>query len=210
MKKCTTKIMPFILIFAVLLSFVPTVVLATDASDASAEGYYQITSAEQLDNVRNDLNGNYILCANISLEDYNWEPIGSIEYPFTGTFDGNGYTISNVTINKHFTMDNITTSEMNVGFFGYTNGATIKNLGIENASYNVTTDDFDNTNFSDVGGIAGTLNNTTVECSYFEGNINNRAGSMIFARSGGIAAIGLNSSITNCYSNSSILHMPLR
>ncbi len=201
MKKYIMKTITLILTFAVLMSVVSTAVYATDEQ---SDDYYRITTAEQLNEIRNNLGGKYILCANINLSGQSWEPIGSLENPFTGTFDGNGYTISNVTINKHLTVDNVASSEMNIGFFGYTNGATIKNLGIENASYNVTTGDFSDTNFSNVGGIAGTLNNTNVECSYFKGSISNSTGSYVFARSGGIAAIGLNSSVTNCYSHSNI------
>lgn len=37
----------------------------------------------------------------------------------TGTFDGNGHTISNMTINRH-------------GLFGVINGGTVKNIGFEN------------------------------------------------------------------------------
>ena len=201
MKKYAIKAITLVLMLSMLFSVVSTVVYATDGQ---SDDYYRITTAEQLNEIRNNLGGKYILCANINLSGQNWEPIGTLENPFTGTFDGNGYTISNVTINRHLTMDNIASSEMNIGFFGYTNGATIKNLGIENASYNVTTGDFSDTNFSNVGGIAGTLNNTNVECSYFKGSISNSAGSYVFARSGGIAAIGLNSSVTNCYNHSSI------
>ena len=46
-------------------------------------------------------------------------PIGSSSSPYKGTFDGNGYAISNATISGDGTY---------TGFFGYTSVATIKNL----------------------------------------------------------------------------------
>ena len=77
---------------------------------------YWITTPAELDNVRNDLSGHYVLMNNIDLSDYdNWEPIGSFvpvsdapedaetpdpKFAFTGTFNGNGYTISGLTIEQ--------------------------------------------------------------------------------------------------------------
>ena len=55
----------------------------------------------------------------------NWTPIGTSEKPYTGTFDGNGYTIRNLVINGG--------SNSNIGFFGVTHDGEIKNLTIENA-----------------------------------------------------------------------------
>ena len=55
----------------------------------------------------------------------NWTPIGTSAKPYTGTFDGNGYTIKNLVINGG--------SNSNIGFFGVTHNGEIKNLTIENA-----------------------------------------------------------------------------
>ena len=55
----------------------------------------------------------------------NWTPIGTKDKPYTGTFDGNGYTIKNLVINGG--------SNSNIGFFGVTHNGEIKNLTIENA-----------------------------------------------------------------------------
>lgn len=52
-----------------------------------------------------------------------WEPIGTSDVPYTGTFDGKGYTISGLYFNNP--------SESNVGLFGYigANGK-ISNVGV--------------------------------------------------------------------------------
>ena len=55
----------------------------------------------------------------------NWTPIGTSEKPFTGTFDGKGYTIKNLVIDGG--------SKSYIGLFGETRNGEIKNLTIENA-----------------------------------------------------------------------------
>lgn len=50
--------------------------------------------------------------------------IGTAAAPFTGVFDGQGHTISNVTVS----------GGENAGFFGVVKGATIKNLTLENVA----------------------------------------------------------------------------
>ena len=55
-----------------------------------------------------------------------WLPIGNIYEAFTGNYDGQGYSISNIFINR----DN----EDYVGLFGNTTNADIRNLTIENSS----------------------------------------------------------------------------
>ncbi len=54
--------------------------------------------------------------------DLGWEPIGSPSFlPFQATFNGNGYTISNLMINSNTSF---------VGLFGYTRKSEITNLGL--------------------------------------------------------------------------------
>jgi hypothetical protein len=58
-----------------------------------------IASAGDLYNVRNNLGGNYIQVADIDLSAYtNWEPIGGSWDRFSGSYYGNGYEISNLTV----------------------------------------------------------------------------------------------------------------
>ena len=74
----------------------------------------EIATADELKAVNDNLSGNYVLTADIDLEGAEWTPLGSFvqmgeegeeaetpdpEYAFTGTFDGQGNTISNFTIN---------------------------------------------------------------------------------------------------------------
>lgn len=59
----------------------------------------QIETAADFDSIRNNLNKNYILMNNITLdfsdpENKKWKSVGNYEYPFTGNFDGNNKTIT--------------------------------------------------------------------------------------------------------------------
>ena len=71
-----------------------------------------------------DYSGKYIsLTSNIDLQGRNWVPIGKAAHPFAGTFNGNGYVISNPTAND---IDN----DGYEGLFGYNTGIITK-VGVE-------------------------------------------------------------------------------
>ena len=125
---------------------------------------YLVLNPIHLNQLRNFLNkdGVYFkLMANIDLTEFiedeysqaGWMPIGNNSSQFKGTLDGNGKTISGLTINRE-NMDY-------VGLFGDTRSATIKNLTIKG---NVK-------GRNSVGGIAGDLESGTMTNCTFEGNI---------------------------------------
>ena len=62
------------------------------------EGYVGIYKAEDLDLIREDPDGNFILMADIDLGGKEHTPIGDYLNPFDGKFNGNGHVISNFTI----------------------------------------------------------------------------------------------------------------
>ena len=101
--------------------------LTNDTYNYPAAGYSPIYTVTDLDKVREDLGGSYWLMNDIDLSSYtNWNPIGTLERPFYGEFQGNGYIIDNMTI------ANVV---RNVGLFGHANsGALIEKLGVTNAS----------------------------------------------------------------------------
>ena len=119
----------------------------------------EIATAEELAAINDNLAGHYILTADIDLSGYeNWTPIGAFQslsdapedaeiphpdYAFTGTFDGQGHTISNLTIASQL--------PMGVGLFGCAAGtengaASISNFTLENVNIS---------GFSLVGGAVG-------------------------------------------------------
>jgi len=101
------------------------------------EPVIQVSSVEDLNNVRNDLDGNYIQIADIDLSGAPWVTIGTYSNHFTGNYDGNRYKITNLNF----------TGGHNVGLFSVISG-NIENLVLENLSINSE---------SRVGGLAGRL-----------------------------------------------------
>ena len=91
---------------------------------ASAQGQIEISEAEDLTEV--SVEGNYIVVNDIDasgIEDF--EPIGDEENRFVGSFDGDGYVISGLTVNG--------SDSEHVGFFGYVGSeGTVTNVGLEN------------------------------------------------------------------------------
>ena len=121
---------------------------------AIAQGYTVIKTAEDLKAMKNNPNGKYILMGDIDLSEIDWEPIGTEENPFTGIFNGNGYTISNMNI----TVDDGPKTE-NVGFFGCTDGATISNVILKDATISTPT----SYNKGSVGTLIGSAKNTNID-----------------------------------------------
>lgn len=84
------------------------------------------------------LGKNYRLKADLDLKDTPFNGIGSADQPFTGMFDGQGHTISHVTVNAP--------ERENAGFFNVIKGATIRDLKLV---------DVEITGKTNVGGLVG-------------------------------------------------------
>lgn len=104
-------------------------------------------------------NASCILETNIELTgENNWEPVcQSEDHSYTGTFDGNGKSISGLKINS--------TNESPVGFISRLGeGGTVKNLKVEGADMSSTNSD------AYIGAVAGKNNGTISDC-----HVNNSA-----------------------------------
>ena len=122
--------------------------------------FIEINTVAELINIAKDsnsLNGNYILMKDLEISSTEWEPIGSKLSPFTGFFDGNSKTITNVPL----------TSKLDYsGLFGYNNGV-ITNLNVkykEGSTFNCK-------NNSLTFGAICTFNNGTINACNVNGNI---------------------------------------
>ncbi len=109
------------------------------------QGNYTVTSAEGLMNVAELVNGgktdiNITLDTDLDLTGKEWTPIGNYEKQYTGTFDGNGKTITGLTFNQPETN--------NVGLIG--------NLGENGMVQDVKLDKVNIKANNNVGGIVGT------------------------------------------------------
>jgi hypothetical protein len=130
------------------------------------------------------------LVADINMAGFNgtqYKIIGNSTTRFTGTFDGNGHKISNLTY--------MTTASVDyVGIFGYIADATIKNLGIENINISTEGGEY-------AGGLIGCGFGTITNC-YSTGEIVSIASSYSYV--GGLIGFQNSCSITNCYSTISV------
>ena len=133
-----------------------TEINSTTDPSTIATGTYTISTAEGLQKLAqvSDLSGvNIVLTGNIDMSSISgWSGISN----FKGTFDGNGYIISNLTGSQ--------------GLFASTDGATIKNVGLENV--NIEGSGY-------IGGLIGYANTTQIKNCYTTGNIKNNSTSSV-------------------------------
>ena len=145
-------------------------------------------------------------------------PIGTAAHPFRGVFDGQGHTIKNV---RTYHDDN-----NNVGLFGYTDGAVISNLILQNISLRGKSNVgvvVGNANYSmihdvlayeaksttgepyycaeatagNAGGLVGKADNSTIIDSYFYGRV------MGITAAGGIVGESSATDVSDCAAGSS-------
>ncbi len=150
-----------------------------DYISVNGEGYYEIATPTQFKWFAAYVNYidptvNAKLTANINLNNVTWTPIGNDSNKYTGTFDGCGYTISNLT----------TEPCVYNGLFGYINGATVKDFNING---NIETLTSGTTNYigvigmsekiSHISGIHSSLN-ITVRCESDAGGVLGSGGSV--------------------------------
>ena len=114
-----TKLSPYIIKTAEQLAHLSFVV---NANEKDYQGKYYKLGADIKLNKGNVIDKKGALVGD-SAKLHKWTPIGNSSVPFTGNFDGDGYTISGMFIN--------TTSTHN-GLFGNSSG-TVQNLTIENS-----------------------------------------------------------------------------
>ena len=119
-----------------------------EASDRNNNGFTEIYDLDELDAIRNAPDGKYELVRDLDFNDpgsyalkeinrnwvvtdfdnttnTGWIPIGNATTPFTGEFNGNGFTISALRINRN--------GEDDQGLFGSIgSGGMVSNLGVPN------------------------------------------------------------------------------
>lgn len=138
-------------LFIIAFIFIPLTILAQDikfaGGDGSPESPWQISTPEQLDNIREHMDDHFELINDIDLsgtgfsEGNGWMPIGSCDYNvadhctepgFTGLLDGNLHTIYGLYIDRE---------RQDLGLFGsLQDGAVVVDVNLENADIQVTPD----------------------------------------------------------------------
>jgi hypothetical protein len=139
----------------------------------------EIWTYDDFNNIRDNLSGDYIQMTDLSLKTggLGWLPIGTIELPFTGTYDGNGYEIANLKISRNTPCN---------GIFGACNNAIINNLNV----YGIVS----TTNIYS-GLLIGHCINTTINNCKSDGMNGLRSEGGI---AGGLIGYANNSEILNC------------
>ncbi len=157
-----------------------------NGGDGSVGTPYEIATLDQLKLMNSFRSSHFKLTVNLDLaSEINWLPIGDATTKFTGSFDGNGKVLSNLTIN--------TATDANRGLFGYVDGAVISNVSLTNINFVDT--------HNCAGGLIGTSTGATqVAYCTVTGSITayQSAGGLIGQHTGGALAV------TNCSTNVSI------
>ncbi|WFN35648.1 PEGA domain-containing protein [Methanogenium sp. S4BF] len=150
----------------------------------TSDNPYKISTEEDLiglSTISGDWGAYFILTNDIALVNSPTETIGSSGTKFTGSFDGQGYTISNFVMNK--------SSSDYVGLFGYLDSdGEIKNLGVEAGDSGVFGKDY-------VGILAGRIGSGSVTNCSSTGSVS-ASGSSGYA--GGLVGYIYSGSITEC------------
>ena len=123
-----------------------------------------------------------------------FQPIGKESYPFKGIFDGQGHIISNLNLNSSLT---------HVGLFGYSTGATIKNVVLDDSCSFVSS--YSGTNITGIGSISGYCESSNINSVVNMGRVTYTGGYSAYL--GGIAGrlVNLNY-ITNCANYGSVAY----
>jgi len=185
------------------LLFFPIALIAQTATapssgDGSSGDPYQIATLNNLYWVTQnsgEWDAYYIQTANIDASSSSsWDggagftPIGNSSTRFTGSYDGDGYTIDSLFINR---------STSSIGMFGHigvdaNSATTIQNLGLTNVSI---------TGLGNVGALVGNKQdgNLTVNNCYISGGVTgtNNVGGLV-------GYINMESAVSNCYSTGSV------
>ena len=158
--------------------------------EGTKESPYQITNAEELAWFRDTVNSGTTdiharLLHDIDLNNVSWVPIGTKEHPYTGTFDGNAYTIRNFRLGNYSDSDPISEK----GLFGWIGlGGTIQDVVVK-VDYMGSTYKPDNVNVIKCGLIAAYNAGTIQRCSaivYYTFHVKGEFGAIAYRNSGTI------------------------
>jgi len=121
---------------------------------------YLITTAEELNRIGHNprlMDACFKVIDDIDLANIEFFIIGTKGYPFSGVFDGNDFTISNLRL--------VSCGTNNVGLFGCTrNYSHIKGISLRNLTVEAETG-------LNVGGLVGLADNSVISNCYVSGNV---------------------------------------
>ena len=184
------------------------VTVKAPVAPAQKDGVYQIGTADELVWFAKQVNGGStaisgVLTAEIDLNGFDWTLIGSSAKKFSGSFDGAGYAIKNLTIDYQTAKSG---ERLYLGLFGYAEGtkdnrAAIKNLTVQGSvnagsEFSVYSGNVAGVvacgSYVDVSGVISRINVTV------DAKVGNACGV------GGLAGVLINSTATNCGSEGNV------
>ncbi|MBQ9324207.1 MAG: hypothetical protein IJ246_00385 [Clostridia bacterium] len=173
--------------------------------EAAAPDVIEISTAEELAAMNSNLSGHYVLTADIDLAGVEWTPVGTFmpsgeseeeqeipaaDYAFTGTFDGQGHTIRNLTVYQP--------EGWALGLFGVISETTIGNFTLENAVVDGSVMTADVVGYAYASVVSNvTLVNGTVHVHYTDMSAEGMYGGIVGAGMGGL--------IENCRAEAQIV-----
>ena len=188
------------------------IALGINASAAEAESdqsqnteVIEIAAADDLKAVNDNLSGHYVLTVDIDLGGEEWTPIGTFvqmgeegeeaetpdpAFAFTGTFDGQGYTISNFTINQP--------ENWALGLFGCIANTEIGNFNVDNVQVDGTTMASSVVGYS----FCSTVSDVKLSNAVITAHASDMSAEGMY---GGIVGAGMMSRIENCTAEADIV-----
>jgi hypothetical protein len=185
-KKLLCSLISLVIILSMAVVLLSTVAEASPATE--------IWDWYDLDAIRNNLDGDYILMNDLDSttagytelasptanEGKGWEPIGTQGDPFSGTFDGRGHKICDLYIWGPAEF---------VGLFGFVSGGgVLEDIGMLNVAV---------TGYQYVGGLVGESDGTVSDC-YSTGNVTGDTWV------GGLIGRHFEGTVSNCFATSSV------
>lgn len=180
------KLISIILAISIVFGFaVPVSAMSGEGTELNP---YMISTPAELMAISDNLSAHYKLANDIDMSDvYDYKPIGNAaDGAFTGSLDGSGFTIKNLTIDLP--------GEKYTGLFGYNEGKII-NLSLSNA--NITGGRY-------TGGIAGYSGTKGMIGSCSVSGAVSAKNALIECCAGGIAGSYSGPQMNNCVSNTNV------
>jgi hypothetical protein len=164
-------------------------ILNDTEGDGSSSNPHVVTTLHELQAVNSNLSAHYVIGNDINASETEmwnngagFKPIGNYASPFSGDFDGQGYSVDGLYINRPDTAG--------VGLFSHVDSADIKNIGVTNLD--IQGDTF-------VGGLVGSNDmGANIEKSYSSGNV---SGDL---EVGGLVGSNYGSNIEKSYSSGNV------
>ena len=224
-KKSFKSALTVLLSLMMILVMFPANAFAMDGEGTTADPYI-IATADDLYEFAIKVNEGdntacAVLTADITLIDTNWTPIGNDSNQYKGTFDGDGHTITGLSV------DIQSDNTIYAGLFGFLGeGGTIKNLGLADSKitcsgnrvyaggvcgwntgtiqncYNTGDVSGEGTQYVFVGGVCG-FNGGTIENCYNTGDVSGTS-EYGFVYAGGVCGLNDYGTIENCYNTGDV------